>query len=386
MGASSRYWKIWRINPASEQAGYKLFLVAQAQDFCQKQLSRSQSGDVETALYAFFYNQKLEVDDKNRAVAGLCLRCYISDPILKACQKIDNLFGTEKHFTYQDLLPFVLNDDGDVIETCAQLQLGEFKFCLISTENILDEVVNIPESTIHQHEQLAHFYVVLEVSEEQEEVIIRGCLRYDRLITYCSSDFLQDGFYQLPLSVFDPEPNHLLHYYLYLEPSSIPLPVATPEQVSDKILTYFNETRTKLSQWFLGACDEGWEIIDSMLDRETNLAFNTRNAQSGIKRAKLIDLGVQLGNQTVALLVNITEETEEKLGVLIQLHPTNGERVLPSNVKLTLFSKAGKTLQEVTSRTQDNYIQLKPFKGETGKRFSLEVSLEETRVREHFEL
>ncbi|KAF3884309.1 DUF1822 family protein [Tolypothrix campylonemoides VB511288_2] len=273
-----------------------------------------------------------------------------------------------------------------VIETCAQLQLGEFKFCLISTENILDEVVNIPESTIHQHEQLAHFYVVLEVSEEQEEVIIRGCLRYDRLITYCSSDFLQDGFYQLPLSVFDPEPNHLLHYYLYLEPSSIPLPVATPEQVSDKILTYFNETRTKLSQWFLGACDEGWEIIDSMLDRETNLAFNTRNAQSGIKRAKLIDLGVQLGNQTVALLVNITEETEEKLGVLIQLHPTNGERVLPSNVKLTLFSKAGKTLQEVTSRTQDNYIQLKPFKGETGKRFSLEVSLEETRVREHFEL
>ncbi|MUG91167.1 DUF1822 family protein [Scytonema sp. UIC 10036] len=295
------------------------------------------------------------------------------------------LFGFEQWLTAR-LPEQSIQKQTHVIETCAQLQLGEFKFCVISTEHLLDEVVSIPENIIHAPELVAHFYVVLEVSEEQEEVIIRGCLRYDQLVTYCSSDRLHDGSYQLGLSVFDSEPNHLLHYYLHLEPSSIPLPVASTEKVSDKLLTYFNETRTKLSQWFQGACDEGWEIIDSMLDRETNVAFNIRQTQAGVKRAKLIDLGVQLGHQTVALLVNITEETEEKLGVLIQLHPTNGERVLPSNIKLTLFSKAGKTLQEVTSRTQDNYIQLKPFKGEAGKRFSLEISLEDTRVRENFEL
>ncbi|GAA6619706.1 hypothetical protein [Scytonema sp. NUACC26] len=141
MGASSRYWKIWRINPASEQARHKLFLVPLAQDFYHKQLPHSQNGDVETALYAFFYNQKLEVDDKNRAVAGLCLRCYISEPILKACQKLDNLFGTEKHFTYQDLLPFVLNDDGEslmildksgknqlLLDKSGQAKTASFKF------------------------------------------------------------------------------------------------------------------------------------------------------------------------------------------------------------------------------------------------------------------
>ncbi|GAB1544423.1 hypothetical protein NUACC21_70990 [Scytonema sp. NUACC21] len=113
MGVSSRYWKIWRVNPASERVGYKLYSVALAQDFYQKQFSRNQNGDVEAALYSYFYNKKLEVEDKNRAVAGLCLRCYVSDPILKACQKIDSLFGNEKQFTYQDLLPFVLNDDGE---------------------------------------------------------------------------------------------------------------------------------------------------------------------------------------------------------------------------------------------------------------------------------
>ena len=51
----------------------------------------------------------------DRAQAGLCLRCYVSEPILKACQKIASLFAGDKSFTYQDLLPFVLNDDGKAL-------------------------------------------------------------------------------------------------------------------------------------------------------------------------------------------------------------------------------------------------------------------------------
>ncbi|NJN39344.1 MAG: hypothetical protein HC790_12555 [Acaryochloridaceae cyanobacterium CSU_3_4] len=47
--------------------------------------------------------------------AGLCLRCYVSDSILNACRKIDNLFAGQKCFTYQDLLPFTLNDDGETL-------------------------------------------------------------------------------------------------------------------------------------------------------------------------------------------------------------------------------------------------------------------------------
>jgi hypothetical protein len=67
-------------------------------------------------------------------------------------------------------------------------------------------------------------------------------------------------------------------------------------------------------------------------------------------------------------------------------YPTGGERHLPANLKLTLRSKAGKTLQEVISRGQDNYIQLKSFKGKLGTRFSIEVSMGDVKVREDFEL
>lgn len=112
MSALSRYWKIWRISPASERLGYKNCLVPTAQEFLQKQAPNSQNGETQAALISYFHANNSSVDATSRAVAGLCLRCYVSEPILKACKKIDNLFGGEKHFTYQDLLPFVLNDDG----------------------------------------------------------------------------------------------------------------------------------------------------------------------------------------------------------------------------------------------------------------------------------
>jgi hypothetical protein len=54
-------------------------------------------------------------DPIERSHAGLCLRCYISENILNACRKIAHLFGQTQSFTYRDLLPFVLNDDGKML-------------------------------------------------------------------------------------------------------------------------------------------------------------------------------------------------------------------------------------------------------------------------------
>ncbi|MBE9215071.1 DUF1822 family protein [Plectonema cf. radiosum LEGE 06105] len=41
---------------------------------------------------------------------------------------------------------------------------------------------------------------------------------------------------------------------------------------------------------------------------------------------------------------------------------------------------------EVTSRIQDNCIQLNTFKGELGKKFSIQVTLEDSSITENFEL
>ena len=115
MTVSPRYWKIWRINPGGERVGYKQVLAPLAKEFVQKQLTNSKNNDAESDLISYFYAKKSAFDARSRAQAGLCLRCYVSEPILKACRKLGNLFGVEKQFSYQDLLTFALNDDGETL-------------------------------------------------------------------------------------------------------------------------------------------------------------------------------------------------------------------------------------------------------------------------------
>ena len=129
---SSRYWKIWRINPAGK-LGYKQVVVPLAREFVEQKLVKTQNNDrgrkstassfssglgtinPKSSLISYFRYKDPAVDLASLARAGLCLRCYVSEPILKACCKLDNLFAGDKQFSYQDLLTFVLNDDGETL-------------------------------------------------------------------------------------------------------------------------------------------------------------------------------------------------------------------------------------------------------------------------------
>jgi hypothetical protein len=285
------------------------------------------------------------------------------------------------------------NQSAQINEVICNIEIGDFKACVLPVEHLLDEIVFIPEYAVRSRDFAAHFYIIVEVLEEEEEVIIRSFLRYDQLIKYISllnNSEPKNGGYEIPLSIFDMEPNHLFYYCNYLKTNSIIIhetisksPVST---VSIESQNYANKTTTKLGKWLQDIFEESWYAIDALVSPEANLAFSTRNLIMAARRGKLIDLGMQLGHKTVALLVNITEEPEDKVGILVQLHPTCGDRYLPSNVTLKLLSKAGKTLQEVQARHQDNYIQLKPFKGESGKCFSIEVSILDIKICEKFEI
>ncbi len=269
------------------------------------------------------------------------------------------------------------------------LQVGAFKVCLIATEQVLDEVVNIPRAVLEQPALTAHFYVVLEVLEEEAEAIVRGFLRYDELMAAyhpATTDRLDNPVYTLPLAALDPEINHLVTYTQYSTPSAIPLPTVASPPVETTLHNEAIAIRTRLSQWLKGVLDEGWQTIDTLVNPEASLALSIRQGAAGAKGGKLINLGMQLGGETVALLVTVVPDAEEKLNIGIQVLPAGGAAVLPSQLTLTLLSGSDKSLQSVQSREQDNYIQLKSFKGKPGTRFSIEVSLNGTNVKEDFEL
>ena len=262
----------------------------------------------------------------------------------------------------------------DVAKETYYLQVGDFTVQAIATENLLDEVVTISSERVR--EKATHFYVLLEVIEENEEAIFRGLLRHDRL-----TDYLHTSDHRLPLSLFDSEPNHLLFYCQYLEPDAIALPV-----IETKLTPVLSTQRTKLTQWLQETIIEGWETLDKLINPEASLAFSTRSVTKEYKRGKVINLGMELNQVTMMLLVTVTEQEEGKLKIGMQLYPTNQAKYLPPEVQLTLISKAGKTLQSVQAREQDSFIQLKPFKGKPGKRFTVEIALGETQIREDFEL
>ncbi|MBD3887008.1 hypothetical protein IFO70_35915 [Phormidium tenue FACHB-886] len=110
MGALSDYWMIWRIRPAQATAGYEAYPVMLAQSYLDENFQSQTSQTLQEMLLSRFHRQDRTIRD--RAQAGLCLRCAVSFPILNACKKLERLFGGDKCFSYRDLLPLVLNDDG----------------------------------------------------------------------------------------------------------------------------------------------------------------------------------------------------------------------------------------------------------------------------------
>ncbi|MDJ0707594.1 MAG: DUF1822 family protein [Leptolyngbyaceae cyanobacterium MO_188.B28] len=274
------------------------------------------------------------------------------------------------------------------IDSVYRVEVNGFKFCLLAVEHVLDEIVQIPQAVVDQPEQAAHFYVLNEVSEEQRLVTLRGILRFDELIDY--RDRLQhqsqDGCYSFPLAFMDAEPNHLLFYCRSLQPAAIPLAMSVSAPTDVSPLTTLTNTTTKLTQWLQDRVDRNWQTIDQIINPNAYLAWHTRSMQSDASRGKLINLGVQFGQQTIVLLVNVSSEAEGKVSVLVQLHPTGEALYLSPDIRLSLQSTAGKMLQEVTSRSQDNYIQLKPFKGKPGKRFRVGIHFGGKTVEEDFEL
>ncbi len=148
----------------------------------------------------------------------------------------------------------------------------------------------------------------------------------------------------------------------------------------------------QLSKWFENIFEAGWQSLEALLStNQANLAFRSKASvvsvisnDETVKAAKLIDLGVELENQSVALLMAITPTSEQKAIVVVQVHPV-GKKTLPANLKLSLLASE-KTVAEVQSNGQYNYIQLKPFRGDSGENFDIQVSLGEESVTETFEI
>lgn len=288
----------------------------------------------------------------------------------------------------------------NITEAVCNLKVGEFKVCLLVVEELGDKV-SVPKVVVDLPELVAHFYVVVEVLEEEERVILGGFLRYDELVNYRSSVNLEasgDERYQLPLSSFDSEMNHLLFYSRYLAPSAIILPVIQEGEVkrdiADKLVGATGESLGKLSRWLDNIFDAGWQTLDQVLAAgQMELAFSVRSVMrtrhnirekptGGVERVKLLSSGIEKDGETLALLVGLIPTETPEMNISVEVYPTGGKTELPEAMQLMLLDEDGVTVMQAQARSSEN-IQF-GFSGETGDAFSVQIVLGDLSFKEDF--
>jgi hypothetical protein len=150
------------------------------------------------------------------------------------------------------------------------------------------------------------------------------------------------------------------------------------------------QTSTNLAQWFGSVFQSGWQSLETWSKGEREVAYTYRQQlrttrQVTAEGIKLIDLGVQLGDRAVALLIGLTQE-EDKVSVRVQLYPAKGDTYLPQNIQLALLTPQEKVLQTSQARMQDNLIQLKRFTCPVGTNFKIQVALDRFTITEDFQI
>lgn len=111
--------------------------------------------------------------------------------------------------------------------------------------------------------------------------------------------------------------------------------------------------------------------------------------EAAVRKAKLIDLGMQLGTASVSLIVGLMPKLENEVEVFIQVQPTGDRQVLPPHLQLSILSSKGDIFLEVEARTdpqgigKDDSIELR-YTFPIGSRFRIRISLGNTSVTEDF--
>ncbi|MEH1931672.1 DUF1822 family protein [Nostoc sp.] len=149
-------------------------------------------------------------------------------------------------------------------------------------------------------------------------------------------------------------------------------------EVAKSPKTEASSSLVKIGQWLDGAVDAGWQTLEHLLNpQQLGLAF--KNAVS-MTRGQKIDFGAEVEGISVALVVKIASEADGEVDILTQVYPV-GQNVLPEGVKLSISDESGATVLEVTSRDEDNWIQLE-FTAELAEKFQVKVvyrDLQQTR-------
>jgi Protein of unknown function (DUF1822) len=140
-----------------------------------------------------------------------------------------------------------------------------------------------------------------------------------------------------------------------------------------------------LMNWFDEVFDAGWQVIDEVLNsQQLQLNFRSNNTVP-IERGQKIDLGMQLAEQSVALVVTLPPEPDSEVDIQVQVYPMGNQTYLPPGLKLMLTDESEEVLLRAESREADNFLNFE-FSADLRELFSITVALGEASIKQSFRL
>lgn len=309
--------------------------------------------------------------------------------------------------------------------------LKEKRVVLIPSEAIDDSELEVPQEWVDIPTWAADYYLAVQVTPDGEWVRIWGYITHTELKSLAHYDQV-DRTYCIDARHLIKDLNAFWMTYQFcpteeMKAAIAPLPELSTAEVeyvqqllSNSSVTFFRlavpfttwgmlleneqwrqwlyqqlqraqfpQVQVNLSRWLEQIYDTSWQALETFFEpNSSNLTFNFRSYSgfnaAAIKRAKLIDLGMEIEAQKVILLVALIPKANQQVSIRVQLHPVCNQPYLPANSKLVLLSDQGEIIQQVQVRVQDIYVQLKLFDGKVGECFSIQVALNNDQITENF--
>ena len=243
----------------------------------------------------------------------------------------------------------------NICDAVHNIEINEFKVCLIVLDHPSEEEIIIPQSAIDSSDFSAHFYVVLGMWDpaiiendddyhvddygecDEDCVILYGIVRRDQLEKSRIEQKLQisdEGNYLLPWTVIQPNPYYLFHYIEYLSPEAIALPTApsnTDDILANIDLNTLAESLTQpdqslseiLSEQQCNALLTHPELLQEIYDLQSQTLTKPTSIQSAkIRLQESIVLLTQPAINTALWLQNKLDDIAENLEFYNPLNPS----------------------------------------------------------------
>ena len=105
------FWRYWQLVRLDSSGKTRTDIISKAQNYFEQRYPLVEESDLDDLNDRAIAKSLWQVMSQE-INAFLCLRCYISHQILQVCVQLNSQFGNHYGFSLEEILPYVLDDDG----------------------------------------------------------------------------------------------------------------------------------------------------------------------------------------------------------------------------------------------------------------------------------